>query len=202
MPNLGTQCMVNRSEDAAQGRRTATPQKHDRVVAGRQACSLSHATRNAVQAATLGALDAGCPVGGIRIAREAGNAVLSASYLPADCQVMCRFLSSRKVALTDAGVRNQESDRTAFVFLPGGLGTMDELFELLCLVQLRKLGSRLGVPLILCNYDGFYTGLMDFLVGCDYDGVLKACSLSPSPSAILRQYCRTCDPLPASLCAQ
>lgn len=46
-------------------------------------------------------------------------------------------------------------------------------------MQLRKLGSRLGVPLILCNYDGFYTGLMDFLVGCDYDGVLKVWDCRP-----------------------
>ncbi len=38
------------------------------------------------------------PVGGIRISREAGTTVRTASYLPIDCAVFCRFLSSRKVS--------------------------------------------------------------------------------------------------------
>ena len=44
-----------------------------------------------------GAMDAKMPVGGIRISREAGTTVRTASYLPTDCAVFCRFLSSRKV---------------------------------------------------------------------------------------------------------
>ncbi|DBA76000.1 TPA: hypothetical protein ACH3X2_008930 [Trebouxia sp. C0005] len=116
-----------------------------------------------MEAATAGAQSIKAPVGGIRISREAGTTVRTASYLPADCAVFCRFLSSRKVALVDCGVRAKESDQTAYIFLPGGLGTMDELFEIMTLVQLKKLGSKLAVPLILCNYDGFYDGLMNFL---------------------------------------
>jgi hypothetical protein len=42
-------------------------------------------------------MDAERPVAGIRISREAGTTVRSASYLPADSAVFCRFLSSRKV---------------------------------------------------------------------------------------------------------
>ena len=96
--------------------------------------------------AALGAQSIKAPVGGIRISREAGTTVRTASYLPADCAVFCRFLSSRKVALVDSGVRSQESDRTAYVFLPGGLGTMDELFEIMTLVQLKKLGRQEASP--------------------------------------------------------
>ena len=39
------------------------------------------------------------------VQREAGTTVRTASYLPAESQVFCRFLSSRKVALVDAGER-------------------------------------------------------------------------------------------------
>ena len=126
-----------------------------------------------MQAATQGAMDAGCPVAGIRIGREAGTTVRTASYLPSDSAVVCRFLSSRKVALVDSGVRMKETDRTAFIFLPGGLGTMDELFEIMCLMQLKKMGTRFPVPLVLCNFQGarqgkagFYDGLLEYLASC------------------------------------
>lgn len=127
-----------------------------------------------MHAATLGALTAGKPIGGIRIQREAGTTVLSGkSYLPPEATVFCRFLSPRKVALVDAGVRLQESDTTAYIFLPGGLGTMDEFFELLTLVQLKKLGTTFSVPLILCNYSGVYDGLLHFLDSCERHGTLS-----------------------------
>jgi sugar/nucleoside kinase (ribokinase family)/predicted Rossmann-fold nucleotide-binding protein len=134
-----------------------------------------------MEAATLGAMDAGYQVAGIRIGREAGTTVRTASYLPSDSAVVCRFLSSRKVALVDGGVRMKETDKTAFIFLPGGLGTMDELFEILCLMQLKKLGTRFPVPLVLCNFPsssggtsennsggggGFYDGLLEFTARC------------------------------------
>lgn len=46
-----------------------------------------------------------------------------------------------------------------FVVLPGGLGTMDELFEALTLIQTKKIGK---FPIILVNSD-FWQGLIDWL---------------------------------------
>lgn len=47
----------------------------------------------------------------------------------------------------------------AFVVLPGGMGTLDELIEILTLVQTQKVDP---VPIILVNND-FWGGLLDWL---------------------------------------
>ena len=47
----------------------------------------------------------------------------------------------------------------AFIVLPGGLGTMDELFEVLTLVQTKKIKP---IPIILMGKD-FWTGLKDWI---------------------------------------
>jgi len=47
----------------------------------------------------------------------------------------------------------------AYVILPGGFGTMDELFEALTLIQTRKIKS---FPLILMG-SGYWRGLLDWL---------------------------------------
>jgi hypothetical protein len=48
----------------------------------------------------------------------------------------------------------------AFVILPGGFGTLDELFEALTLVQTRKVPS---FPIILAGDDEYWEGLLGWL---------------------------------------
>jgi hypothetical protein len=49
----------------------------------------------------------------------------------------------------------------AFVMMPGGFGTMDELFEVLTLVQTGKIRK---IPIILVNSD-FWSGLLAWVKG-------------------------------------
>lgn len=60
-------------------------------------------------------------------------------------------LHERKKAMADLA--------RGFVALPGGVGTMDEFFEVLCWSQLAIHSHPIG----LLNTEGFYDKLMDFL---------------------------------------
>ena len=61
---------------------------------------------------------------------------------------------------------HQRSD--AVIALPGGFGTMDELFELL---TWRQLGLH-AKPIGLLNVNGFYTPLLDQVARMERDGFL------------------------------
>ncbi|XP_034212094.1 probable cytokinin riboside 5'-monophosphate phosphoribohydrolase LOGL10 isoform X2 [Prunus dulcis] len=128
-----------------------------------------------MDAATKGALQAGKPVGGFKIGKEAGEWTASNfhPYLPSEVYLTCRFFSARKHGLVDAAVRSCSSDRTAVVALPGGIGTLDEIFEILALIQLERIGSELPVPFLLMNYDSFYSKLLGFLDDCEDWGTLS-----------------------------
>jgi uncharacterized protein (TIGR00730 family) len=76
---------------------------------------------------------------------------LEVADLHSDELVITDGMASRKTAMID------KSD--AFLTLPGGLGTLDELFEVWTtgtLAMHRK-------PVVLVNADGFYRGLIDWL---------------------------------------
>ncbi|XP_043688745.1 probable cytokinin riboside 5'-monophosphate phosphoribohydrolase LOGL10 isoform X1 [Telopea speciosissima] len=128
-----------------------------------------------MDAVTKGALEAGKLVGGFKISREAGEwtATNFHPYLPSETYLTCRFFSARKHGLVDAAVRNTAADRTAVVALPGGIGTLDEMFEVLTLIQLERIGSKLPVPFLLMNYDSFYSKLLGFLDDCEDWGTVS-----------------------------
>ncbi|XP_028777879.1 probable cytokinin riboside 5'-monophosphate phosphoribohydrolase LOGL5 [Neltuma alba] len=131
--------------------------------------SWSGAGPGLMDAVTQGAMQAGKPVGGLKIGREPGESTSSNvhPYLPSETYFTCRFFSARKHGLVDAAVRNNSSDKTAVVALPGGVGTLDEMFEIMGLIQLERIGSKLPIPFVLMNYDSFYSKLLDFLDSCE-----------------------------------
>uniref|UniRef100_A0A453SBF4 Uncharacterized protein n=1 Tax=Aegilops tauschii subsp. strangulata TaxID=200361 RepID=A0A453SBF4_AEGTS len=139
-----------------------------------------------MDAAIQGALEAGKPIGGFKIGKEAGEWTASNfhPYLPSETYLTCRFFSARKHGLVDAVVRNNSTDRTAIVALPGGIGTLDELFEIMALIQLERIGSALPVPFLLMNYDSYYSKLLEFLNDCEDWG-----TVSPGEVASLWKIC-------------
>lgn len=58
----------------------------------------------------------------------------------------------------------------AFLILPGGLGTLDELFEVL---TANTLGFT-AKPVVVLNTDGYYTGLIEWLEQISSTGLSKA----------------------------
>ena len=57
----------------------------------------------------------------------------------------------------------------AFLALPGGFGTFEELFEVLAW-QTLKLHNK---PVVLLNVAGFYDGMLTFLDTCEREGMLR-----------------------------
>ncbi|KAK6947021.1 LOG family [Dillenia turbinata] len=152
-----------------------------------------------MDAATKGAMQAGKPVGGFKISKEAGEwtATNFHPYLPPKTYLTCRFFSARKHGLVDAVVRNSSTDQTAVVALPGGIGTLDEVFEILALIQVERIGSELPIPVLLMNYDSFYSKMLDFLDECEQWGTVakgevaslwKVCDTNSEALSYLKQF--------------
>jgi uncharacterized protein (TIGR00730 family) len=57
----------------------------------------------------------------------------------------------------------------AFLILPGGLGTLDELFEVWTGRQIKAHNK----PIIIGNWDGYYDKLLSFLQQADHQGFLS-----------------------------
>ncbi len=63
-----------------------------------------------------------------------------------------------------------EREADAFVIVPGGIGTFDEFFQILTLVDL----GRKDAPIVLYNIDGFYDDLLKFMNSCMEKGFIRA----------------------------
>jgi cytokinin riboside 5'-monophosphate phosphoribohydrolase len=75
------------------------------------------------------------------------------------------------IVTTDMAGRKQEmiTRADAFVALPGGLGTLEELFEV---ITLKQLGYH-RKPVVLLNLDGFYEPLLTMFDGLFRTGFAK-----------------------------
>lgn len=80
-------------------------------------------------------------------------AFLSAYEQPdeAETDIIVTSMADRKRQMIDL------SD--AFIAMPGGVGTLDEISEIMSLIRLKQLKG----PCILYNVDGYYSGLKYFL---------------------------------------
>lgn len=125
--------------------------------------SWSGAGPGAMEGPLMGAKEVGGKVAGIKIQLNGKESAFEQNISPVlreEDVVKCRYFGPRKIGLVDAGVAEHSDSRRAFIFLPGGFGTLDELFEMLTLKQLNKLGSMEDVPLLLMNYGGQYESLL------------------------------------------
>ena len=102
-----------------------------------------------MEAGNKGASTAGGPSVGLNIELpfEQGNN----KYIDFDKSINFRYFFARKVMFVKYA--------QAFVLLPGGFGTMDELFESLTLIQTNKIEK---VPVILMGKE-FWEGLLKWL---------------------------------------
>jgi uncharacterized protein (TIGR00730 family) len=87
----------------------------------------------------------------------------------ADELIVTAAMAERKTIMIDKA--------DAFITLPGGLGTLDEVFEVWTLATLA-LHEK---PVVLLDQDGFYKGLLDWL-----DGLVAQRFVRPEALALLR----------------
>jgi uncharacterized protein (TIGR00730 family) len=109
-----------------------------------------------MEAANKGAQEAGGKSVGLNIDLPFEQS--SNPYIDHDKLINFNFFFVRKVMFVKYA--------QGFIVLPGGFGTMDELFEALTLIQTQKIGK---FPIVLIGVD-FWTGLFDWV----RDVMLKA----------------------------
>ena len=120
----------------------------------------------AMEAANRGAREAGVPSVGLRI-----DLPFEQGVNPwVDHDVRFHYFFTRKVCFVRYAA--------AFVVLPGGLGTLDELFETVCLIQTEKVRQR---PVLLMD-SAFWGGMLDW----SRDQLVGRGLISPDDMELLR----------------
>ena len=144
----------------------ATAERLGRLLAGHGFSVITGAGSGVMEAANKGALEAGGVSVGLNI--ELPQEQRPNPYVQR--LISFRYFFVRKVMFVKYSV--------AFVILPGGYGTLDELFEVLALVQTSKIKP---VPVLLVG-DGFWKGMLDWL----RDTVLGRSYISPEELGLFR----------------
>lgn len=65
--------------------------------------------------------------------------------------------------------KTMEDRADAFIVVPGGIGTFEEMFEVLTLKQL----GRHNKPIVFYNLAGYYNNLMAFMQHCSDEGFIR-----------------------------
>lgn len=101
----------------------------------------------------MGALADGCRAGGGRVIGITPQFFIDRNLADTKCDelIVTQSMRERKQLL------EQRAD--AFIALPGGLGTFEELFEI---IVGRQLGQH-DKPIIILNINGYYTPLLDLI---------------------------------------
>jgi uncharacterized protein (TIGR00730 family) len=137
--------------------------------------SAAEALGRELAARRIGLIYGGARVGLMRAVAEAaleagGHVVGVIPEVLVDLEVAHHGISELHVTSTmhtRKALMGERSD--AFIILPGGFGTFEEMFEVLAW-QTLKLHDK---PIVLLNTDGFYDTLLRFLDECVERGVLK-----------------------------
>lgn len=108
-------------------------------------------------------------------------------YIDADLALSFRYFFIRKVLF----VRYAQG----FVAFPGGVGTLDELFEAMTLIQTKKIKS---FPIFLMG-TSYWKGLLEWMrseqlpLGCIDQEDLDRCILTDDPQYVAKELAASCE---------
>jgi uncharacterized protein (TIGR00730 family) len=144
----------------------ATAERMGRLLAEHGFSVITGAGSGVMEAANKGAMEAGGVSVGLNI--ELPHEQRPNPY--AQRIISFRYFFVRKVMFVKYSI--------ALVIMPGGYGTLDELFEVLALIQTDKIKP---VPVLLVG-NGYWKGMLDWL----RDTVLARKNISPEDLGIFR----------------
>jgi uncharacterized protein (TIGR00730 family) len=130
---------------------------------------------HALAARGIGLIYGGAKVGLMGAVADAalaagGHVIGVIPHVLVDLEIAHQGLTELHVTSTMHTRKASMAERSdAFLVLPGGYGTFEELFEVLAW-QTLKLHSK---PVVLLNVAGFYDTLLAFLDVCDREGMLR-----------------------------